>query len=536
MPARMLPLRPRRRAGNVPIGAQKVLPRSLSLRVRLTFLIAGTILPLIVATGIIVYQNYDAARRDAADRVLQATRGTMAAVDRELQNLIAALQVLALSPALQNGDLAGVRPDAERFASRYSAGHTVVVTDRSGQQLFNSGIAEGTPLPPKTDQQSVRTVFESGQPFVSNVFVGSVAKRPIFTVNVPVVRNGQVIYGISFNPPIERFLDIIDDQRLPPDWVISIFDREAKHVARRPKLTIEGVSRAAPSLTSELARSNQGIAMTVALEGTSLLSAFTRSPESGWIVAMGLPRNTILAPALRTLAVTVSIGLFFLAIGLVFALRLGTNLARAEADRELLIHELNHRVKNTLSTVQSIVIRTLRGADSYDDARKAIEARLMALSRAHNVLSDRFWQGADLLETVTSVLEAHQLAEPGRITVRGPDIRLKPQSALALAMVVNELATNATKYGALSVPGGRVSLLWELSGDAVNGACRMEWKERGGPAAAPPQKPGFGSTLIERSVKDQLRGTIATEFAPQGLTCVMEIPLNENAQGSSPAA
>src|SRR5262249_22287723 len=131
-------------------------------------------------------------------------------------------------------------------------------------------------------------------------------------------------------------------------------------------------------------------------------------------------------------------------------------------------------------------------------------------------------------ETVTSVLEVHQLAGPGRITVRGPDIHLKPQSALAVAMVVNELATNATKYGALSVPAGRVSLMWEVSGGADEAGCCLEWKERDGPAAAPPDKTGFGSTLIERSVKDQLRGTITTEFTRQGVTCVMEIPLKDN--------
>jgi two-component sensor histidine kinase len=511
------------------------LARRLSLRVRLTFLIAGTMLPLILATGIIVYQNYQVARRDAAERVLQATRGTMVAVDRELQNLVAALQVLALSPALSEGEMALFRREAERFVSRYPSGHTIVVADRSGQQVFNSGFAEGGPLPMKTDLASVRIVFETGRPYVSNVFVGVVARRPIFTINVPVFRGAEVIYDLSFNPPTERFLDMIDDQRLPADWVISIFDREAKHVARRPRLSAEGLSRAAPSLTEQLARSNEGIATTVSLEGRPLLSAFVRSRESGWIVAMGLPGDTIVASALRSLAVTLSTGLFFLAVGLVFALRLGTNVARAEADRELLIHELNHRVKNTLSTVQGIVIRTLRGAATAGDARRAIEARLMALSRAHNVLSDRFWQGAGLLETVSSVLEVHQLAEPGRVTVRGPDIHLKPQSALAVAMIVNELATNATKYGALSVPAGQVSLLWEVSGSGDDAVCAMEWKERGGPAATPPDRTGFGSTLIERSVRDQLRGTITTEFTPEGLTCVMEIPLEDNTSNGAGA-
>jgi two-component sensor histidine kinase len=518
------------------IAAGEVLRHRLSLRVRLTFLIAGTMLPLILATGIIVYQNYAAARRDAAARVLQATRGTMAAVDRELQNLVAAMQVLALSPALHDRDMAAFRSDADRFVSRYPPGQTVVVTERSGQQVFNGAIAAGAPLPPKTDLASVRIIFETGTPYVSNVFIGAIAKRPIFTVNVPIIRDGRVIYDLSFNPPTERFLDLIDDQRLPADWVISIFDREGKHVARRPKLTTGGMSSAAPSLAARLATSNEGIAATVALEGTTLLTAFTRSRESGWIVAIGLPADAIVAPALQTLAVTLSIGLFFLAVGLVFALRLGSNLARAEADRELLVHELNHRVKNTLSTVQSIVSRTLRGADTSGEVRKAIEARLMALSRAHNVLSDRFWQGAGLLETVTSVLEVHRLAAPDRITVRGPDVRLKPPSALALAMIVNELATNATKYGALSLPAGRVTLQWELGDDADAGGCRIEWKERGGPPVVPPQSFGFGSTLIERSVKDQLRGTITTEFAPQGLTCIIEIPLKENAQGTSSAA
>jgi two-component sensor histidine kinase len=391
-------------------------------------------------------------------------------------------------------------------------------------------------LPRRTDAESVLAVFGSGKPYVSNVFIGALLKRPIFTVNVPVLSGGEIVYDLAFNPPVEVFLGIVDTQRLPLDWVVSIFDRDAKHVARRPALATVGLSRAAPSLAAELAKSNEGIAETVALEGTPLLSAFTRSSESGWIVAIGLPSDTIVAPALRSLLVTVSVGLPFLLVGLVFALRLGTNLAHAEADRELLIHELNHRVKNTLSTVQSIVIRTLRGSDTSSAARKAIEARLMALSRAHNVLSDRFWQEAGLLETVASVLEVYRLAEPGRITVSGPDLRLMPQTALALAMIVNELATNATKYGALSVPGGRVSLLWELSGDARDVVCRVTWRENGGPPVVQPVRKGFGSNLIERTVKDQLRGTMTMEFADSGLTWTMEIPLQENAQGASPDA
>ena len=497
--------------------------RKLSLRSRLAFLIAGSTLPLLFAAAILIYQNYQEAWRNASERVLQTTRGTMAAVDDELLDVTSALKVLGQSPALQRRDFAAFRAEALRFTAEYPPGHTISVAERDGRQAFNSGAAEGAPLPPRNDLDTLRMVFETGRPHVSNVFVGSLLKRPIITVDVPIVIDGQVAYDLAFNPPLARFSEIIEAQRLPPDWVISIFDRENKHVARRPRLAAvaDGASRASPALSVELAKANEGIAETVALEGTS--------PETGWIVAMGIPTSSITAPALRSLAATLSVGLIFLAIGLAFALRLATELARAESGRELLIHELNHRVKNTLSMVQSIVTRTLRGADTGAAARAAIEARLMALSRAHTVLSDRFWQNAGLMATVASVLEVHVLAEPGRITVRGPDVALKPQSALALAMIVNELATNAIKYGALSIPGGRVTLTWEAGRADGRASCCLQWTERDGPPTVPPARKGFGSTLIERSVNDQLDGTITSEFAAQGLTCIIRFPLDGNA-------
>jgi two-component sensor histidine kinase len=510
--------------------------RRLSLRSRLAFLIAGSTLPLILAAGILIYQNYQEARRTAAERIMQTARGMMAAVDDELQDAASALKVLAQSPALQRRDLAAFRADAERFTAEYPAGHTISLADRDAQQVFNSGAAADTPLPPRSDRDTVRAVFATARPHVSNIFIGSLLKRPIFTVDVPILIDGAVAYDLAFNPPLERFHAIIDAQRLPPDWVISIFDRTGAHVARRPQLAPNPagmLTRAAPSLAVQMASAAEGIGETIAIEGTPLLTAFTRSPETGWVVAMGLPSNSITGPALRSLAATLSVGLVFLAVGLAFALRLATGLARAEADRELLIHELNHRVKNTLSMVQSIVTRSLRGTPDGGDARAAIEARLMALSRAHNVLSERFWQGAGLMETVASVLEAHQLAEPGRIAVTGPDIALKPQSALALAMIVNELATNAIKYGALSVAGGGVALSWELGRSGGDPACRMQWKEHGGPPIGPPARKGFGSTLIERSVRDQLDGTITMEFAASGLVCIMQFPLGANAQAAA---
>ena len=203
--------------------------RKLSLRSRLTFLIAGSTVPLILAAAILIFQNYQEAWRNASERVLQTTRGTMAAVDDELQDVIAALRVLAQSPALQRRDFAAFRAEALRFTAEYPAGHTISVADRDGHQVFNSGVADGAPLPPR-NMDAVRAVFDTGRPHVSDIFVGSLLKQPIFTVDVPIAIDGQVVYDLAFNPPLRRFGEIIDVQRLPPDWVISIFDREYKHV------------------------------------------------------------------------------------------------------------------------------------------------------------------------------------------------------------------------------------------------------------------------------------------------------------------
>src|SRR5262249_43197456 len=156
----------------------------------------------------------------------------------------------------QQRDFAAFRADALRFTAEYPPGHTISVAERDGRQVFNSGAAEGAPLPPRNDLATLRTVFDTGKPYISNVFIGSLLKRPIVTVEVQIMVDGQLAYGLAFNPPLARFGEIIDAQRLPQDWVISIFDRETKHVARRPTLAgvADGVSRASPALSAELAK------------------------------------------------------------------------------------------------------------------------------------------------------------------------------------------------------------------------------------------------------------------------------------------
>jgi len=193
----------------------------------------------------------------------------------------------------------------------------------------------------------------------------------------------------------------------------------------------------------------------------------------------------------------------------------------AEEHRRMLIGELNHRVKNTLASVRAIANLTLQGATSFAEARAGFEGRLQALARTHDVLTAEAWAGADLLVIATAAVE--HLAGGDRFRLDGPAVRLPPRAALCFAMVLHELATNAAKYGALSVPGGRVEAAWSLEEGGTR--LRFCWSERGGPKVSAPRRQGFGSLLIQRSVAYELKGQASLHFDERGFTCRIEAPL-----------
>lgn len=190
----------------------------------------------------------------------------------------------------------------------------------------------------------------------------------------------------------------------------------------------------------------------------------------------------------------------------------------AEEHQRLLINELNHRVKNTLATVQAVAFQTLKGDVPLDEARRRFEARLIALSRAHNLLTDQNWEGA-LLERV--VRDATEYLPNDRFRIGGEALWLAPRSALALALALHELSTNAVKYGALSIEGGVVSIAWTIDGDRL----RLVWKEHGGPPVEEPAERGFGSRLIERGLEADLGGKAELRFERDGLCCRIEASL-----------
>ena len=199
----------------------------------------------------------------------------------------------------------------------------------------------------------------------------------------------------------------------------------------------------------------------------------------------------------------------------------------AERRQKLLIDELNHRVKNTLATVQSLASQTARAATTPAAFREGFEGRLIALSKAHDQLTMHHWESADLRDLISGSLAPYTGAGSERIVLRGEDVVLRPRAVLTLAMAFHELTTNAAKYGALSVPGGHMEICWQPVPAEAGGRAqlRIDWIERDGPPVAAPQRRGFGSKLIEGSIAAELGGSVRLVFEPAGLRCEIVIPL-----------
>jgi PAS domain S-box-containing protein len=199
----------------------------------------------------------------------------------------------------------------------------------------------------------------------------------------------------------------------------------------------------------------------------------------------------------------------------------------ADEQRILLLHELNHRIKNTLATVQSLAEQTLRAAKVDPRTRANLTDRLMALSKAHDLLVQENWAGAELHAVVDEALRVHRTAEPDRLQVDGPPVRLSPQQAVALSLALHELATNALKYGALSTPAGRVAVTWNFAQDGQGRRyMNLLWRETGGPRVKPPAKTGFGTRLLARTFSRE-EGSAKLEYLDEGLQCVVELRLSD---------
>ncbi len=195
-----------------------------------------------------------------------------------------------------------------------------------------------------------------------------------------------------------------------------------------------------------------------------------------------------------------------------------------QAQSRMLIDELNHRVKNTLATVQSIVWQALRSSSDPEIIRESIESRLFALSRSHDLLTRENWEGAGLHDLIHAALEPFGIAN-GRaehFAIKGRNIRILPRTALALGIAFHELATNAVKYGAFSNQTGSISIIWTIESAPEGYRLHLRWEEKGGPVVTASSRKGFGSRVIERGLAVELDGKVHLDYRAEGVVCTMD--------------
>jgi two-component sensor histidine kinase len=195
----------------------------------------------------------------------------------------------------------------------------------------------------------------------------------------------------------------------------------------------------------------------------------------------------------------------------------------AEKLQKLILEELHHRIKNTLATVSAIASQSLRNAISIAHGQEAIESRLLALGRAHDLLLQARWSSASLATIVRGATEPYDSKGSGRFSLDGPPIEITSAAVLALAMTLNELCTNTTKFGALSVPAGRVGIAWSV--DDTTQRLRLTWTETNGPPVHPPTRRSFGTRLMETLGK-QLKGEVTLAYEGSGFVYTLDVPLS----------
>ena len=201
-----------------------------------------------------------------------------------------------------------------------------------------------------------------------------------------------------------------------------------------------------------------------------------------------------------------------------------TERKRAEEQQALLVRELHHRVKNTLATVQAIMGSTARSADTIEEFKTALIGRIGSLAKTHRLLTDEAG-GVSFGDVLHNELDAFDDGSDGRITLSGPEISLTSQLAVSLGMAVHELTTNAAKYGALSVYGGKVDVSWSVTIEAKRRVLSFDWVESGGPAVSPPKKKGFGSRLLDFVLPGQIQAKASIDYRLDGVRMHCAVPM-----------
>jgi PAS domain S-box-containing protein len=669
----------------------------LGLRAHLVVFGLAIVVPVLLFSAFLLHRYSESVHMAEEGRALQIARALSADVDREITAIITTLETLATSDALAVRDFRSFHAQAKEALK--SRPWNVVLIDMSKRQLVNTRLEWGVPPPVSTSEPDLpRIARETGKPYVSDLFVGTVAKRHIFSVSVPARPRKEVEYALAMSLEPERLVEILQGATLPPGWVAGIADRKNISMARS-RLAHDFLGRPVPEESvSQYGNRAEGVIRTTDFEGHRALHAFHFSQLTGWRTAAWAPLTLVEGQLREAWTMFLWSGAALLALSVLLAygvgrlmaqpigelMRAGADLGRGkpvspilstlrEADElslvlsnaakelrartgaqahlaaivssspsaivslapdgtirtwnaaaerlfgyaaseaigqpvamlapqdalqaleklyvraragevvhadvvrrrkdarlidvavniapmyddagrlvgissvnrdisehkarerhiEFLMRELAHRSKNLLAVVQAIAGQTARNSPSVEEFQRRFSQRIFAMALSHDLLLARNWKGAAMSELVRAQLAPFADEVASRISATGPDVEIKPEAVQGLTLALHELATNAAKYGALSVSEGKVAIAWELDA-AASGEPRfhMSWRESNGPPVIPPARKGFGHAVISQMVASSLRARVALDYAASGVSWTLDAPASSVTQAA----
>ena len=662
----------------------------LGLRSHLVIFGLAIVVPVLLYSAFVLHRYTQSVRTSNERRALETARALTADIDREITAIITTLETLATSRSLQYGDYADFYAQAKEALR--SRSWNVLLIGANRQQLVNTRVPWGTPLPVSTANEPdlLRIARESQQPYVSDLFQGTVAQRPIFSVSVPVRKGEEIPFTLVMSLEPDRLVEILAGESLPPGWLAAVADRKNINMART-RLAKQFLGRPIPAESvKQYGGRPEGVIETTDFEGQRSLQAFHWSRLTGWRVATWAPLPLVEGQLREAWTLFLGSGAALLSLSLLLAFGVGRLMAAPmarlthagaalgagkpvspiastlrEADElslvlsnaakelevrmeaqahlaaivtsspsavvslsptgtiqtwnaaatrlfgyeedevigrpmgilapdgaagdtdklnasaragsivhqdtvrrrkdgslidvsvsvapmydearnlvgisaivsdigerrsrerhiEFLMREVSHRSKNLLAVVQAIAGQTARYSSDIEEFQGRFSERIAAMARSQDLLVGRNWTGASVADLVRTQLAPFADARSSRVEATGPRLELKPNAVHSLTLALHELATNAAKYGALSVPDGRVAIGWEVGGpDTAEARFRMSWRESNGPPVAPPARKGFGHVVISEMVGSSLHGRVTLEYAPEGLLWAIDTP------------
>ena len=536
-----------------------------SIQWHLSVLCAVFILPILAFMAWLLWQYTGMERLRLEQQRIETLDRVAGVLERDLASLRAMAELAARSPPLVSGEAAAADYVLRELAR--SLDMDIALRTTTGQPLVMTAKALGETATSDLTEED-RQALQTGRAVVSAIAVEPVAHVALITVTAPVLRAGlrEPKYLLSFAVKSTRIAQAIAREEHASGVFTTILDASGRVIAAAPDDAASAVPALSP-LPYQTSRPAGRYRATRA-DGTPVLVEYTRLSGAEWTVVAAVSEDTLQAPMrrflLQLLGIGVALGLLSPALAFTFGRRIyhaleeltvaaaslgesrpvakvttgitqinqvssalysaGVAIAEGKEKQDLMNRELHHRVKNTLATVQAIVNLTARSAPTVDTFRVSLVSRLASLSGTHDLLLSGAWSGVSLRALLENELKAYEDPSNDRIHLTGPEVELPAEMAVAMGMIVHELATNAAKYGALAEPTGRLAVCWTVPRLCGRPTLTLDWQEARGVPVSAEAGQGFGSSLLDR-LSQQLSGTIDREFAAEGLRLKLRVPL-----------